>query len=102
MTTTVLITRLADNRFTARALALPDVVASGDSEREALEQLRSTLAALAAHSHLVQVDLPLPDALAEHPWLRRAGLFSDDPDWEAFQDEIARYRQEVDAREQPA
>jgi hypothetical protein len=61
------------------------------------------LAALAAHSHLVQVDRPLPDALIEHPWLRRAGIFSDDPDWDAFQDEIARYgRRSMHANSPPS
>jgi predicted RNase H-like HicB family nuclease len=36
MTTTVLITPHAENRYTARALALSDVVASGTSEAEAI------------------------------------------------------------------
>jgi hypothetical protein len=35
----------------------------------------------------------------EHPWLKFAGMFEDDPDWEEFQAAIAEYRREVDATE---
>jgi hypothetical protein len=34
-----------------------------------------------------------------NPWLERAGLFRDDPHWDEFQEAIADYRREVDARE---
>jgi len=96
MTTAVLITRHADNRYTARALALSDVVASGASEAEAIASLRSTLADLQARSHIVQVDLPVPAAV-DDPWLRAAGIWGDDPSWEAFQQAITEYRAAVDA-----
>jgi hypothetical protein len=32
----------------------------------------------------------------EHPWRPFAGMFADDPDWEAFQESIRAYRQEID------
>ncbi|MEK8019502.1 MAG: hypothetical protein VSS75_021730 [Candidatus Parabeggiatoa sp.] len=35
----------------------------------------------------------------EHPWLKFAGMFKDDPNWDEFQAAIAEYRREVDARE---
>ncbi len=91
MTTSVLVTRQPDNRYTARALALPDVVASGDTEREAVDQLRVILATLQEHSRVVEVDLPLPTA--EHLWRRFAGMWRDDPDWPAFSAAIERNRQ---------
>jgi predicted RNase H-like HicB family nuclease len=101
VTTTVLVTRQADNRYTARALALSDVVASGASEAEAIAALRAVLADLHARSHVVQVDLPVPAATADDPWLRVAGIWADDPSWEAFEQAISAYRSAVDA-DQPA
>lgn len=97
MTTAVLITRHADNRYSARALALSDVVASGASEAEAIAALRAALAELQAQSHIVQVDVPLPGVPADDPWLRTAGIWANDPSWEAFQQAVADYRAAVDA-----
>ena len=96
MATAVLVTRHADNRYTARALALSDVVASGESEAAAIAALRTTLADLQARSHVVQVDLPVPAATADDPWLRAAGIWADDPSWEAFQQAITDYRNALD------
>lgn len=97
MTTAVLITRHAENRYSARALALSDVVASGASEAEAIAALRTTLAELQAHSHIVQVDVPLPDVPLDDPWLRMAGIWAHDPSWDAFQQAMAEYRAVSDA-----
>lgn len=33
----------------------------------------------------------------EHPWMKFAGMFEHDPDWDEFQQAIAEYRREVDA-----
>lgn len=96
MATAVLVTRHPDNHYTARALALSDVVASGASEAEAIAALRDTLADLQARSHVVQVDLPIPTASTDDPWLRAAGIWADDPSWEAFQQAITAYRNAID------
>jgi predicted RNase H-like HicB family nuclease len=97
MTTPVLIIRHAENRYTARALALSDVVASGTSEAEAIAALRTVLAQLQAQSHIVQVDLPVPALANDDPWLRVAGMWADDPTWDVFQQAVADYRTAVDA-----
>ncbi len=96
MSTAVLVTRYADNRFTAHALALSDVVTTGASEAEAITALHATLADLQARSHIVQVDLPVPAAPTDDPWLRAAEIWADDPSWEAFQQAITAYRTAVD------
>jgi hypothetical protein len=97
MSTAVLVTRHADNRYTARALALSDVVASGTSEAEAIAALQSILADLQVRSHIVQVDLPVLAAPVDDPWLRAAGKWADDSSWDLFQEAIADYRSAVDA-----
>lgn len=101
MTTAVLVTRHADNQYSARALALADVIASGTSEAEAIDALRSALADLQTRSHIVQVDLPVPVAPADDPWVQAAGIWAHDPSWEQFQQALAAQRAAVDA-ESPA
>jgi predicted RNase H-like HicB family nuclease len=96
-TTAVLITRYNDNHYTARALALSDVIANGASEAEAIAALRSTLAELQARSHIVQVDLPVPAAMPDDPWLRAAGMWAQDPSWDGFQAAMADYRAAINA-----
>jgi hypothetical protein len=83
--TSVLITRQSDSRYTARALVLPEIVVSGATEAEAVEQLRAALADLQQHSRVIQVELPITDSAAAHPWLRFAGMWEHDPDWAAFE-----------------
>ena len=53
---------------------------------------------LQTHSHVVDVELPLPDLAADSPWLRVAGMWADDPDWDSFQDTIVEYRRGIDAQ----
>jgi predicted RNase H-like HicB family nuclease len=65
--TSVLITRQPDNRYTARAFVLPEIVFTGATEAEAVEQLRVALADLQQHSRVIQVDLPISDTVAAHP-----------------------------------
>ena len=101
MTYKVLVTKHPDNRYTARALALPDVVASGTTEAEAVDHLRDALADLQTHSRVVDVDLPMPDVAQDIPWLRFAGMWADDPDWDVFQDAIAAQRRAIDQQSQP-
>ena len=101
MTYKVLVTKQHDSRYTARALVLPDVVASGTTEAEAVDHLRDTLADLQTRSHVVDVDLPMPDLAQGNPWLRFARMWADDPDWDLFQDAIAEYRREIDEQSQP-
>jgi predicted RNase H-like HicB family nuclease len=92
MTTSVLITRQPDNRYTARALALPEIVVIGATEAEAIEQLRTKLADLHQHSRVIQVELPISDTAVEHPWRRFVGMWEHDPDWEAFEAAVADLR----------
>src|SRR5438046_975894 len=101
MTYKVLVTKQHDSRYTARALVLPDVVASGTTEAEAVDQLRDALADLQTRSRVVDVELPLPDLVQSNPWMRFAGMWADDLDWDLFQDAVAEYRREIDQPSQP-
>lgn len=87
MVTDVLVTHHSNNYVSASAIALFSIVANGETEAEAIERLREALTELQQHSRVVQVDLlPLDDAA--HPWLRFAGLWANDPDWQAFEEAL--------------
>jgi predicted RNase H-like HicB family nuclease len=101
MTYKVLVTKQHDSRYTARALVLPDVVASGTTEAEAVDHLRDTLADLQTRSRVVDIDLPIPDLEQGNPWVRFAGMWANDSDWDLFQDAVAEYRIEIDEQSQP-
>ena len=93
MTYDVLLTRKA-NKFIARVRQWPVIVVEGDSEEEVLRQAQADLHALLAGGRIIQLEL---DAKPEaHPWQPFAGMFADDPDWEAFQKSVHQYWEEVD------
>ena len=93
MTYDVLLTRKA-NKFIARVRQWPVIVVEGDSEEEVLRQAQADLHALLAGGRIIQLELEAkPEA---HPWQPFAGMFADDPDWEAFQKSVQQYREEVD------
>src|SRR5919108_3871872 len=93
MTYEVLLTRKA-NKFIAHVRQWPVIVVEGESEAEVLRQAQADLQALLAGGRIIQLEL---DAKPEaHPWQPFAGMFTDDPDWEAFQASMYQYREEVD------
>ena len=93
MTYDVLLTRKA-NKFIARVRQWPVIVVEGESEEAVLRQAQADLQALLAGGRIIQLEL---DAQPEaHPWQPFAGMFADDPDWEAFQAAVQQYREEVE------
>jgi hypothetical protein len=92
----VLVTRHADNQFTASALAFSDMTVTGTSEAEVIARLRAALLDLQARSRIVHVDLLIPEVAPADPWLTAAGMWESDPSWDAFRKEMSAYRQSVD------
>jgi hypothetical protein len=86
-------------QFTAQPLGVPEIRAVAATEKEAVEQARRALADWVGSLHWVSVPVPPPQS---QPWLPGAGHARDDPDFEAYLEEIRRYRQEVEDRECPA
>ena len=97
MTYDVLLTR-KDDKFIARVRQWPVIVVEGDSEEEVLRKAQSDLESPLVGGRIIQLELETqPEA---HPWQRFAGMFADDPDWDAFQESMQAYRAELD-RESP-
>ncbi|MBE7474224.1 MAG: type II toxin-antitoxin system HicB family antitoxin [Anaerolineae bacterium] len=92
MTYDVLLTK-KDEKFIARVRGWPEIVVEGETEEEALVKAQADLKSLLVGGRIVQLDLEVkPD---EHPWLKFAGMFANDPDWDNFQAAIQRYREEI-------
>jgi predicted RNase H-like HicB family nuclease len=93
MTYDVVLTK-KDDKFVARVCQWPAVAAESDTEADALRKVQAHLQSLLAGGRIVQLEVDIKPK--EHPWQQFAGMFADDPDWEAFQAAIRAYREEVD------
>lgn len=98
MTYDVLVTKKGKKRYTARVLLLPEITATGENEAMVLEQIRTAITDLRANSHIVRLDVPSEDEMADDPWLKYAGMWADDPDWDIFQAEVEAFRHAIDAQ----
>ena len=93
MTYDVLLTK-KDKKFIARVREWPEIMVEGETEEEVLVKAQADLKSLLVSGRIVQLDLEVkPD---DHPWLKFAGMFADDPDWDEFQESIHQYREEID------
>ncbi len=93
----VLLTRQSNSLYTARVLSLPDLVVSGTDDTEVLARVRAAIAHIQANSRLVQVEAPPLAEMSDDPWLRCAGMWEEDPDWDLFQSEIQSFREAIDS-----
>ncbi|MEQ8998613.1 MAG: type II toxin-antitoxin system HicB family antitoxin [Coleofasciculus sp. B1-GNL1-01] len=93
----VLIENQVEGGVSATVLGWHDCQARGSTKAEALEQLRKLLTARLQNTEIVSLEIDLPKP--EHPWMKFAGMFKDDPDFEDVLADIAAYRHDLD-REQ--
>jgi hypothetical protein len=96
MTYDVLVTRTDRSHYTAHALLFPNVTATGRNERDVLAKVQLALADLRAKSRIVTVDVPTISHEENDPWMRFAGAWKNDPDWDIFQEEMQLFREEMD------
>jgi len=95
----VLIEKTGEAGYTARVLARPDCVVQAATREAALQQLRTELLFRLAKADIVSLEFT-PEEV-NNPWLKFAGMWKDDPDFDEFQAEIARNRRELDAELSP-
>ncbi|MEK7833930.1 MAG: type II toxin-antitoxin system HicB family antitoxin, partial [Acidobacteriota bacterium] len=59
-------------------------------------QVHTAVAERLAHGEILQarVEVPPPSTFVD-PWEAMAGRFADDPDWDEFQEELRRIREEA-------
>ena len=95
----ILLENLDKKGYTARVLAWPDCVVEAPTREAALMQIRAMILERLAKAEIVTLEIQ-PEEV-NHPWLKFAGMWKDDPDFDEFQAEIARYRRELDAELSP-
>jgi hypothetical protein len=82
------------NSFTATVLGWPSCTAVGPTREEALMRLRQTLRDRLAKTEIVPLEVDVPE---DHPWMKFAGMFEDDPLFDQVVEDIETYRRELDA-----
>jgi hypothetical protein len=83
----VLVRAEGEDHFTAHAIGFPDVKAEAATEKEAVRKVRESLVEILATTKIVKVSIP-----GENPWLKAFGHAKDDPDFEAYLEEIQKAR----------
>jgi hypothetical protein len=88
----------SEHRFIASVVGIPMVNGEGVTENEAIAQAKASLQSQLATGKFVNIEVEsTQEATSQEtdPWLKHLGLFSNDPSFDDFLDEVARYRQEV-------
>jgi predicted RNase H-like HicB family nuclease len=93
LTYDVLIENQEDGTVKATLLSLPEFQGLGATKEEALNNLIQLFQARKPEI----VTLEIEPAKTEHPWMKFAGMFQDDPQFDEALEYIEEYRRELDA-----
>ena len=91
----ILVETQADGKVSATVWNFPECRGEGATREEALKNLSQSLIKRLEKVEIVEMELELPQP--EHPWMKFAGVFKDDPDFDKVQEHIEAYRRELDA-----
>ncbi|MEH2292425.1 hypothetical protein [Nostoc sp.] len=95
LTYDVLIENQQDGTVKAILLGLPDCQGLGNTETEAIEQLSQSLQTRLETAKIVTLEIEAPKV--ENPWMKIAGKYKDDPQFDEMLEYIEEYRRELDA-----
>jgi hypothetical protein len=87
----VLVRAEGPDRFTARALGIPECSGEGATEADAVDQVRRSLTAWLSAVKVVRVEVPL-NGSQSNPWLEYFGRSADDPSFADYLEELAKAR----------
>lgn len=90
----VLIEHQPEGQVSAMVLGWQDCRVEGETKEDALNKLRQLLNNRLQNTEIVSLDVSIPES--EHPWMKFAGMFNDDPDFDDVLADIEAYRREVD------
>jgi predicted RNase H-like HicB family nuclease len=86
--------------YQATVIGLPNCVAEGQTEEEAVARAKETLSEWLARGKVVTVEVDHNGSeQASNPWLKLYGKYKDDPAWDDFQANIAAYRRQLSEEE---
>ncbi|AFY35420.1 hypothetical protein [Calothrix sp. PCC 7507] len=89
-----------DGSAIASILELPQYHVEAATRGQALLMLEQLLVQHLEKVEVTSMEIKLPQTeQSQRPWMKFAGVFKDDPDFDAVQQYIQEYRQELDADE---
>lgn len=96
----VFVQNRTDGLFSATVVGVPDCVAEGVTQEEAVTKATATLRARLARGKLFTVEVEdMPAKETANPWLEIHGSLRDDPTFDDFVAEIAHSRRQLEAEE---
>ncbi|MEH1806462.1 type II toxin-antitoxin system HicB family antitoxin [Nostoc sp.] len=93
----VLIENQPDGTVKATLLGLPDCQGLGNTEMEAIEKLSQILQHRLESAKIVTLAIEVPQVV-ENPWLKIAGKYKDDSQFDQMLEYIEGYRRELDEK----
>lgn len=95
----ILIEHPNQNGFVASVIGLPNCVATGSTEEEALARIRQTLHARLSQAKIVAIEVESPTAQDEEkPWTVNAAAWRDDPTFDDLMEKLQQIRREGNAQ----
>lgn len=94
----VLVEQQAGEHWIAQVIGWTECRAEGTSREAAIAALQKNLSDRLASVEVIYVNLPIQvDPETEHPWMKYAGMYENDPLFEQVLTEIDAYRRELDS-----
>lgn len=100
MQLTVWVERINEQTYRAETAQPVSLATEGHTREEALGRLRELATQRLATGEVVQIELPV--AVEDHPWVPFTGIWKDHPEMEALLDNIAEHRRQLDEEESEA
>jgi len=92
---TVLMEQETEGNYHAMVLGLPDCKAQGNTREEAITNITSILGDRLEKAELIYLEIKPPKP--ENPWMKLAGKYKDDPQFDDMLEDIQALRRERDA-----
>ncbi|MEH2157102.1 MAG: hypothetical protein V7K66_23095 [Nostoc sp.] len=96
----ILLETREDGSAIASILELPQYHVEAATREQALLMLEQLLFQRMGKVEVIPMEIKLPQPKqSQRPWMKFAGVFKDDPDFDAVEQYIQEYRQELDTAE---
>ena len=97
MNVTIFVEQIDAGRYRAATSQPVPLQSEGSSPDEAVRRLRDLAEERIAGGVVVQIELPASPT--PNPWVEFAGVWKDHPDFDAFRENIAAHRRQIDEAE---
>jgi predicted secreted protein len=84
--------------YQATVWGLPDCQVFAKTREDAINHLRELVNTRLQNVEIITQEIELPKT--EHPWMKFAGMFKDDPQFDDMLADIEAYRRELDAKQE--